>query len=965
MTGEERVFNNTTDRMFFSNQTDLTSEITYFIHVSDAVQKALQQSGVFSNWVFQPTEPTDTTLVWVQNDVDPGIVRVYDAPTTSWVTATFQRVFNITSVMTIDPWSNTQSYNTGNVVRASNNFIYVALTPTGPPNPPVDPTTGGQVAWELLSPQLGSANEWTARQTFSANVSWPGDRPTGPGGFDLDTLTTPGRYSIDDTRDTNIPGSITTGILEVWQREEQTLRAQVLFGVDNTIWYRTGDQNPIQWEAWRLVIFDFSQDHTFTGTNTFDGLININRNAVWESIASVAGNRYDLDTLIVSGRYLIDGTVDTNLPGTETSGLLEVTRVDGDGLIAQVFTGGVSVWYRRGTVTGSSVVWGTFVQFATAAGGGFDFTADHIYTGRNRFQGRVDLENMVNVDANADWPAVESTPATPYDLDTLIIPGRYGIDSTRDTNLPTGTTTGVLEVQTRTTPNFYAQIFYTDADAFYRSSTQNPIVWSAWAPLVTVFDFTANLTLSGNNILNGTTTLNGLLTVNANATWLAPASTPGNRFNLATLTTPGRYWVTSDDAGFPGTDTPGFLEITQPSGADFRSATFVTRNSVYFRQAIGAGLNWDAWRELARSDLTVSQDSETGALDMPSGTTAQRPASPEAGWTRWNSTTEMLEVYNGTDWTAIGSSGLFPIGTILPALSTNAPPGTLRITTARQTVSRTTYSALWAHIQTSGNLAASETGIAAYQYGPGDGSTTFTIPGLDGVFLRASGTNAALLGFGQTDAIRNITGNARIDTDFGLVNGNNPNNTIGAFQPGARLTNGNDAIPASMARNVLEFDASNVVPTAADNRPANATVNYFIVAFQSLASPELLNATNIVNQVNSITTNGFSNRFVSTPETYVPGTLYTFNHGLGAIPDLVQMRLRCLVADIGVSVGEEFMVNPSWSSFDSFGRGFHIRMNDTQIVVRASTFAPFVVNGLGTSGTIVSQRWAVIVRAWT
>lgn len=363
---DERVFDNTTDRMFFSDQTDLTSEVTFYIHVSDAVQKALQQSGVFSNWVFQATEPTDITLIWVQNDVDPGIVRVYDTGTMSWVTATFQRVFNITSVLEIEAWSNTQSYNTGNLVRASDDLIYIALTPTGPPNAPVDPTTGGQVAWELLSPQLASENEWIARQTFSANVSWPADRPTGMAGFDLDALTTPGRYSIDDTRDTNIPGSVATGVLEVWRREEQNLRAQLLFSDDNRIWYRTGDQDPIQWNAWRLVIFEFDAAHTYTGINTFSALVNINANARWFAIPSETGSPFDLDTLITAGRYILDSARDSNLPGTESSGIVEVVRGSGNGLIYQTFAGSLSMWFRRGTVTGTSVVWGTFVQFSTS-----------------------------------------------------------------------------------------------------------------------------------------------------------------------------------------------------------------------------------------------------------------------------------------------------------------------------------------------------------------------------------------------------------------------------------------------------------------------------------------------------------------------------------------------------------------------------------------------------------------------
>ena len=45
--------------------------------------------------------------------------------------------------------------------------------------------------------------------------------------------------------------------------------------------------------------------------------------------------------------------------------------------------------------------------------------------------------------------------------------------------------------------------------------------------------------------------------------------------------------------------------------------------------------------------------SSTGALSVPSGTTAQRPASPTNGMLRYNTTTSQLEVYFGSFWKSI------------------------------------------------------------------------------------------------------------------------------------------------------------------------------------------------------------------------------------------------------------------------------------------------------------------------
>ena len=43
-------------------------------------------------------------------------------------------------------------------------------------------------------------------------------------------------------------------------------------------------------------------------------------------------------------------------------------------------------------------------------------------------------------------------------------------------------------------------------------------------------------------------------------------------------------------------------------------------------------------------------DSTTGGMYLPTGTTAQRPASPATGMVRFNTTTGLFETYNGSSW---------------------------------------------------------------------------------------------------------------------------------------------------------------------------------------------------------------------------------------------------------------------------------------------------------------------------
>ena len=52
----------------------------------------------------------------------------------------------------------------------------------------------------------------------------------------------------------------------------------------------------------------------------------------------------------------------------------------------------------------------------------------------------------------------------------------------------------------------------------------------------------------------------------------------------------------------------------------------------------------------AANGVLLYADSATGGLYLPSGTTAQRPASPATGQMRFNTTTGSVEVYTGSTW---------------------------------------------------------------------------------------------------------------------------------------------------------------------------------------------------------------------------------------------------------------------------------------------------------------------------
>ena len=156
-------------------------------------------------------------------------------------------------------------------------------------------------------------------------------------------------------------------------------------------------------------------------------------------------------------------------------------------------------------------------------------------------------------------------------------------------------------------------------------------------------------------------------------------------------------------------------------------------------------------------------------------------------------------------------SGMVPSGAVLYFAGQTAPAGWLKANGAA--VSRTAYAALFAAIGTT--------------YGAGDGSTTFNLPDLRGEFMRGWDDGRGIdhgraFGSAQGDAIRNISGSIDAGSDqtrqlFDDVKAS------GAFSVSKRSwkrwtgdSNDGYSVPAA-----FDFDASRVVPTAAENRPRN------------------------------------------------------------------------------------------------------------------------------------------------
>ncbi|GHU04095.1 tail protein [Alphaproteobacteria bacterium] len=257
--------------------------------------------------------------------------------------------------------------------------------------------------------------------------------------------------------------------------------------------------------------------------------------------------------------------------------------------------------------------------------------------------------------------------------------------------------------------------------------------------------------------------------------------------------------------------------LGSPDGAPWVDANAATNeDGSIICAAFFNTLNAELPNLIAMAGLTPNKDDLTQIYQavqkmIADGSVAVDPAATTvAGITRYATSQETIDG-------AEQSAAVTPYG-LMAALLQASPPGAVGLF-ARQTapagwlkangeeVSRTAYANLFAAIGT--------------LFGEGDGSTTFNIPDLRGLFLRALDDGKGIdpdrvLGTEQGDTIRNITGSFMSPIEHNIGTG-------AFFVPDTSGITRNGAPLAIQGYEVL-FDASSVVPTANENRPVNAAL---------------------------------------------------------------------------------------------------------------------------------------------
>ena len=110
--------------------------------------------------------------------------------------------------------------------------------------------------------------------------------------------------------------------------------------------------------------------------------------------------------------------------------------------------------------------------------------------------------------------------------------------------------------------------------------------------------------------------------------------------------------------GYDGTSSDVEVYV---NGVKLRAGDFTATSGTVVVLGTGAAVNDEVTIRIIKVAVlasVVNATATTGSAIIPAGTTAQRDASPVAGYLRWNTTLSRAEVYGGSAWADVGQQTL-------------------------------------------------------------------------------------------------------------------------------------------------------------------------------------------------------------------------------------------------------------------------------------------------------------------
>ena len=292
----------------------------------------------------------------------------------------------------------------------------------------------------------------------------------------------------------------------------------------------------------------------------------------------------------------------------------------------------------------------------------------------------------------------------------------------------------------------------------------------------------------------------------------------------------GNIVITGDNI----TDTNGRVNFnTAVADVDF-AVNGLTANVFY----VDAGTNTASFGAATQVTNAIVNFATTTSIKVPAGTTIQRPATGVTGMLRFNSTTNGIEIYNNTEWIAVGSTVFTVIAdeqfagdgsTVAFTLATSQTTpscivsinGVVQIPTTAYSVSTTTLT--FTEAPAAGDVIdvrelTTTTTVSAFS----NGNTEMSINSAGGNVAFSVGGTANVLLVTPTDVV--VTGNLTVSgnaTLSGNILGDRIQN--GTTTIDIQSVNGNANVTVAGTSNVAVFATTGVFVTGVVSATANIT----------------------------------------------------------------------------------------------------------------------------------------------
>ena len=102
--------------------------------------------------------------------------------------------------------------------------------------------------------------------------------------------------------------------------------------------------------------------------------------------------------------------------------------------------------------------------------------------------------------------------------------------------------------------------------------------------------------------------------------------------------------------------------------------------------------------------------------------------------------------------------------------------------------------------------------------------------------------------------------------------------------------------------------------------------------------------------------------FTSAETAITVDSVHTVAHGLGALPNLYTVHIRCNSAELGFAVDDEILV--SSLNADAADKGLTVYVNDTNVLIVVGNAISVIRDDSFDSGGLTVASWVIVVRAW-